>query len=347
MAIGSILVDKDIRAVFIRCLLICLLGFISGEWLLWLSMRQFSYWLLIIFLVLLTSMWWNLYHYFKKQSQLLVNATEKVQRFINGKTDARIECDEEGILYKLFYTVNALAATLNAQKERELQEKLFLKDTISDISHQLKTPLAALNIYNGLLYDETEVENIREFVRLSELELDRLDTLVQNLLKLTRLDAGSIIMDKREENVSSLMEKVKQHFEYRAQQEHKTISLLGNDDIRLLCNHDWILEAFDNLVKNALDHTVAGESVQIEWCAQSSLVQIRVSDNGCGIHPEDIHYIFKRFYRSRYSKDYQGIGLGLPLVKAIVEEHHGSIEVDSELGHGACFTVNFLIPTKL
>ena len=347
MGIGRILVDKDIRAVFSGCLLVFLLGFIGVEWLLWKSMGQCSYWLLIIFLLLLTGVWWNLYHYFIKQSQLLINATEKVQHFIDGETDERIECNEEGAVYKLFDTVNALTATLNAQKERELQEKVFLKDTISDISHQLKTPLAALNIYNGILHDETEVESIREFVHLSELELDRLDTLVQNLLKITRLDAGSIMMDKREENVAALMEKVKQHFEYRAQQEGKTVLLSGDNRIQLLCNHDWIIEAFDNLVKNALDHTVAGDSVQIDWRAQSSLVQIRVCDNGCGIHPEDIHYIFKRFYRSRYSKDYQGIGLGLPLVKAIIEAHHGVIEVDSELGKGTCFTVNFLNPTEL
>lgn len=72
-----------------------------------------------------------------------------------------------------------------------------------------------------------------------------------------------------------------------------------------------------------------------------------MTDNGSGIHPEDIHYIFKRFYRSRFSKDKQGIGLGLPLAKAIVEAHGGMIEVDSELGKGTIFTMNFLNPTKL
>lgn len=347
VSIRSILVDKDIRMLFIGCMFACLLGFIGCEWLLWTLSHQFYYWLLVIFIVFGGFIWLLLYLYFKKQSQLMMNATEAVQCFINGDTDERIECDEEGHVYKLFYVVNALAATLNAQKERELQEKVFLKDTISDISHQLKTPLAALNIYNGILHDETEIESIREFVRLSELELDRLETLVQNLLKLTRLDAGTIIMDKKEENVASLMTQVNQHFEYRAKQEQKTICLSGDENVQLLCNHDWILEAFDNLVKNALDHTAAGDLVQIDWRAQSSLVQIRVRDNGCGIHAEDIHYIFKRFYRSRYSKDYQGIGLGLPLTKAVIEAHHGVIEVESELGKGTCFTMNFLIPTQL
>ena len=76
------------------------------------------------------------------------------------------------------------------------------------------------------------------------------------------------------------------------------------------------------------------------------MVQVVIQDNGSGIHPEDLHHIFKRFYRSRFSKDTRGIGLGLSLAKAVVEAHNGTIEVDSELGEGTVFTINFLIPTK-
>ena len=108
-----------------------------------------------------------------------------------------------------------------------------------------------------------------------------------------------------------------------------------------------MLEAIDNLVKNALDHTAQGGIIQMEWRQLPSAVQILVKDNGSGIHPEDLHHIFKRFYRSRFSQDKQGIGLGLPLAKTIVEAHSGTIEVDSELGKGTTFTMNFLIPTKL
>lgn len=106
----------------------------------------------------------------------------------------------------------------------------------------------------------------------------------------------------------------------------------GPDDVTFLCDRDWLTEAIDNIVKNALDHTGEGDVIRIEWKALSSAVQIVIKDNGCGIHPEDLHHIFKRFYRSRFSKDKQGIGLGLPLAKAIVEAHSGTIEVDSELG---------------
>ena len=137
------------------------------------------------------------------------------------------------------------------------------------------------------------------------------------------------------------------HFAYRARQEKKKIILSGSDYLSLFCDRDWLSEAIDNIVKNAFDHTENGAVIGITWRALPSGVQIVVKDNGCGIHPEDLHHIFKRFYRSRFSKDTQGIGLGLPLAKAAIEAHGGAIEVDSELGRGTSFTMNFLIPTKL
>ncbi len=237
---------------------------------------------------------------------------------------------------------------MNAHAVNEAGEKEFLKNTISDISHQLKTPLAALNIYNGLIKEEAEeLPDIREFAALSEQELDRIETLVQNLLKITKLDAGSIVIEKSMENVADMMQDVEQHFAYRAREEQKTIIISGADNISLFCDRDWLIEAIDNIVKNALDHTANGDTVRIEWKALSGAVQVAVKDNGCGIYPEDLYHIFKRFYRSRFSKDKQGIGLGLPLAKAIVEAHGGSIEVDSALGKGTIFMINFLIPTKL
>lgn len=219
---------------------------------------------------------------------------------------------------------------------------------ISDISHQLKTPLAALNIYNGLLQGETEeLPELQEFTTLSEKELDRIETLVQNLLKITKLDAGSIVFEKTSENVADILGEVELHFAYRAKQEQKELVLSGDDHISLFCDHDWMIEAIENIVKNAFDHTEQGKFIRIEWKQSASMVQIIIKDNGNGIHPEDLHHIFKRFYRSRFSKDKQGIGLGLPLAKMIIEAHRGTIEVDSELGIGTTFTLNFLNPTKL
>lgn len=287
------------------------------------------------------------FKYFGRQHVLLEDAVEQIQAFLDGDTNARIECNEEGEIYRLFHSINTLAAVLNAQASKENREKVFLKNTISDISHQLKTPLAALNIYNGLMQDGTEnPSDIQEFATLSEKELDRMETLVQNLLKITKLDAGTIVFEKRMENVSDIMKEIELHFAYRAEQEEKELIFEGNDKITLFCDRGWLMEALDNLVKNALDHTKKGDFVRVEWRQLSSMIQIRIKDNGSGIHLEDLHHIFKRFYRSRFSKDTQGIGLGLPLAKAIIKAHEGTIEVDSTLGQGTSFIINF-ITTKM
>ena len=275
-------------------------------------------------------------------------AVSAIDKYLKGDTNARIACDREGELYKLFHSVNTLAAVLNAHAENELRSKEFLRDTISDISHQLKTPIAALSIYNEMVQGEAErLPEIKKFTILSEQELNRIETLVQNLLEITKLDAGTIIIEKSVENVADMVKDIELHFAYRVKQERKEIVLSGADNITLFCDRDWIIEAISNIVKNALDHTGTGDRVVIDWKGLPDLTQITIKDTGSGIHPEDIHYIFKRFYRSRFSKDTQGIGLGLPLAKAIIEAHDGNITVDSELGKGSVFNITFLNSDKI
>ena len=344
----KIFANKEIKKLFLAVSVIWVASLLLTQGFLWLCYQRFSLFLLLVFVLAGGAILAVGCSYFKKQNQVMEQAVSQLQAYLDGDHNARIECDEEGELYRLFHTVNSMAAVLNAHADNELREKEFLKNTISDISHQLKTPLAALNIYNGLLQDgDMELSAVKEFADLSEQELDRIEILVQNLLKITKLDAGAIVLEKTTENVADMLRDVELHFAYRAKQEHKELVLSGPEEVLLFCDRDWLTEAIDNIVKNALDHTESGDAVHITWKALPNAVQIAVKDNGCGIHPEDLHHIFKRVYRSRFSQDKQGIGLGLPLAKTIVEAHSGTIEVDSELGKGTTFTMNFLIPTKL
>ena len=344
----KIFANKEIKKLFLAVSVIWVVSLLLTQGFLWLCYQRFSLFLLLVFILSGGAILAVGCSYFKKQNQVMEQAVSQINAYLDGEHNARIDCDDEGELYRLFHTVNSLAAVLNAHADNELREKEFLKNTISDISHQLKTPLAALNIYNGLLQDgDMELSAVKEFADLSEQELDRIETLVQNLLKITKLDAGAIVLEKATENVADMMRDIELHFAYRARQEKKEIILSGSDHLSLFCDRDWLNEAIDNIVKNAFDHTESGATIRVAWKELPSGVQIVITDNGCGIHPEDIHHIFKRFYRSRFSKDKQGIGLGLPLAKAIVEAHNGTIEVDSELGIGTTFTMNFLIPTKL
>lgn len=282
--------------------------------------------------------------YFNEQDKVMENIVGQIQEYIYGGRNFYIECDDEGGVYKLFHEINSLVSIMDAHIENERKSKKFLKNTISDISHQLKTPLAALNIYNGIIQEEAvALPSVKEFAELSENQLDRIETLVQNLLKITKFDAGTVVIEKSIENVLEIMESIKKSFLFRTIQEKKEICLEGDSTIVFLCDRNWIIEAISNIVKNALGHMETGGLVYITWKQPASVLHISIEDNGSGIYPEDFYHIFKRFYRSRYSKDTQGTGLGLPLAKSIIEAHNGTIKADSKLGNGTVFNIDFII----
>ena len=230
----KILANKDIRNLFLAVSVIWAASLLLAQGFLWLRYQRLSLCLLFIFLLAAAAIWVVCCSYFKKQNKIMEQAVSQINVYLDGDSNARIECDSEGELYRLFHSVNSLAAVLNAHADNELREKEFLKNTISDISHQLKTPLAALNIYNGLLHEEDiEASSVKEFADLSEQELDRMETLVQSLLKITRLDAGSVTLEKGAENVADMLRDVELHFAYRAKQEHKELVLSGPEEVLL------------------------------------------------------------------------------------------------------------------
>lgn len=344
----KIFTNNDIRNFFLA--ISCILGgfILFLQLFAWLFYGTWNLAMLLLSLLAALCIFGVCFLYFHKQNRMMEEAISQINLYLSGNTDIRIDCDKEGSLYKLFHAVNTLATALNAHAVKEQKLKEFLKGTISDISHQLKTPLAALTIYNGLSQDKpNDIAAVKEFAVKSEKEIERIETLIQNLLKITKLDAGTIIIKKAPENIANIMNAIYQHFEFRTNEEKKIITLSGPDDIELFCDRDWITEAVSNIVKNAMDHTNEGSQISVAWKNFPSVTQVIIKDNGSGIHPEDIHHIFKRFYRSRFSKDTRGIGLGLPLAKTIIEAHDGNITVDSVLGKGSTFVINFLNLTKM
>lgn len=344
----KILVNQKIKWLFLYILLAITVFVSVSRFLLSLKPPKTELYVTLAAVLTIFFVFAALYGYFQNQSKILNEAIAQIREYMKGDRTARIACEEEGDLYRLFHEINSLAAILSAHAEKEEQSRTFLKDTLSDISHQLKTPLTALNIYNGLIQQEASGSpKLKEFSSLSEQELERIENLVKNLLKITKLDAGTILMEKSSHFLADLMGSIERQFTCLARQQKKTLIFSGEEETILFCDQLWLTEAVSNLVKNAFDHTTSGAVIRVTWRTFASVVQIVVSDNGSGIHPEDLPYIFKRFYRSRFSKDTQGIGLGLPLAKAIIEKHHGTVEADSTLGVGTTFTINFLNPTKL
>lgn len=265
-----------------------------------------------------------------------------------GEEDFSLKLPElyEGTLYQLFSRINFMAGMLRTKGEAENRAKEFLKEAVADISHQLKTPLAALSLYQEILRNEPgEADTVAHFVGKSGAALRRMEGLIGTLLKLTRLDAGSVVFAKRDFDAAELALGAAEELTDRAKMEKKELLFSGEEGAKVYCDPEWTREALGNLIKNALDHTGEGDRVRVTWEQTPLATRFIVADTGEGIRGEDIHHIFKRFYRSRADSDRQGAGLGLALVRSIVDGQGGTVGVQSEAGKGAVFVLAF--PTNL
>ncbi|RKD31733.1 sensor histidine kinase [Lacrimispora algidixylanolytica] len=283
------------------------------------------------------------FHFYMKRVKLYQEATQTVTRFMEGDFSSQISHIDEGPVYHLFACVDHLATILQSKNESEKKAKEFLKNTIADISHQLKTPLAALTMYHEIISDEPDnITTVKEYSVKTGLALKRMEELIQSMLKITRLDAGSIVFEKVSCTVSNLISSAVNDLTTRALSERKEIIIENMAEVCVFCDKYWTSEAISNIVKNALDHTGSGDNIHISWTKTPLMVRIFISDNGKGIAPEDLHHIFKRFYRSKKHLDTQGVGLGLSLAKSIIDGQNGTISVKSGLNEGTTFILSFL-----
>lgn len=277
----------------------------------------------------------------QKRDRIYKEAIDVLEKYVEDDFTLKLPELYDGTLYQLFSRINFMAGMLKTGKETENKVKEFLKATVADISHQLKTPLAALSMYQEIMRNEPEqAETVAHFAAKSEAALARMEGLIRTLLKLTRLDAGSVVFCKKAFDAEELVREALEELEDRARMEKKEI-LLSGDSAKVYCDPEWSWEALGNLIKNALDHTRSGDRICISWEQGSLMTRFIVADTGEGIAEEDIHHIFKRFYKSGNSKDKQGTGLGLSLVKAIAEGQGGTVSAQSEAGYGATFVLAF------
>ena len=278
-----------------------------------------------------------------RRERLYRKSENIIKDYIDGNYTVHLPQSNEGNIYQLLASVDQLATMLQAENDTEQKTKEFLKNTISDISHQLKTPLSALMMYQEIIENEPDnPETVKEFSFKIGTALKRIEQLIQSMLKITRIDAGSIYFEKSNYSISNILNHAISELTTRADNEKKEIVIDGDLEQMLYCDIEWTGEAIGNIVKNALDHTDAGGKITISWERTPAMIRIFITDNGHGIVQEDIHHIFKRFYRSKNTSDSQGIGLGLPLAKAIVEGQGGILSVQSERLQGTTFTLSFL-----
>jgi len=275
----------------------------------------------------------------KKRYEAIGGLSSYLEKVLAGSEAPSILDQEEGELSILKNNIYKATSTLKQQKELLAKDKVVLADAIADISHQLKTPLTSMMVMNDLLKTEEDKDRRAEFLQTQSNQLNRMNWLIQTLLKLSRIDAGAIAMKPEVIRADALMEEVIKPFEI--QMDIKNIQYSRDiPDMIIKCDRNWTVEAIQNIVKNCIEHMDNGGRMRVYANETNIFSEIVIEDNGCGIAEENLPHIFERFYKGKNAgKD--SVGIGLALAKTILNTQHGDILAESTPGKGTAFTVRF------
>lgn len=247
--------------------------------------------------------------------------------------------DELSILKSEIYKTTIM---LKEAAENSNKEKLQLKEALSDISHQLKTPLTSILIILDNLIDDPNMENdVREdFIRDIKIEMTNISFFVQSILKLSKLDTNTVDFIVEKVYIKDIIDEVTKKLSILCDLRNIKIVTLIKEDVQINCDFKWQVEAFLNIVKNCIEHSKNDKNIFIEVDENNAYSQVTIEDNGGGIDDEDLPHIFEKFYKGKNS-DNESSGIGLSLSKSIIEKSHGYIDVESKVGKGTKFIIKY------
>lgn len=245
----------------------------------------------------------------------------------------------EGELSILKNEIYKVTMKLSEQRAHLQKDKQELTDAISDISHQLKTPLTSMMVMADLLNDgKLEDEKRSEFTNSITIQLERIEWLVSSLLKLSKIDAGTIRFKQDPVHAADAIRKAAQPLLIPMDVKNQTFELMGDEKASFIGDPNWTAEALVNILKNCVEHTGEGGVITASCSENALFTEMIITDNGKGIPKGDIPYIFKRFYKGKNAGD-DSIGIGLAMAYSIMKRQNGSITVKSELGQGTTFHI--------
>ncbi|MEC0167107.1 HAMP domain-containing sensor histidine kinase [Paenibacillus graminis] len=259
----------------------------------------------------------------------------------NGNDSLDVRDNQEGELSILKNDIYKVTLMLSEHRLLLHRDKIQLTDAISDISHQLKTPLTSMKVMADLLSSpDLPPAKRTEFTHHIRIQLERIDWLVSSLLKLSKMDAKTIQFKKDRIPVISLIQKALEPVMIPMDIKEQTVSIAGDDDVSFAGDFNWTVEAVINILKNSVEHTHEGGAIAITFSENTLFTEIIIADNGKGIPKEDLPYIFKRFYKGKNAGE-GSIGIGLAMAHSIIASQNGVIDVTSESGKGTQFRIKF------
>lgn len=275
----------------------------------------------------------------KRRYKNLNDLNDYLSLVCKGIYDMNIDDNTEGELSILKNNLYKVITLLQSQNEYLKNDKLYLADSIADISHQLKTPLTSMMVMCELLENEENPDKRQEFVSVINNQLSKMKWLITNILKISKLDADATEFKREEVSILSVLDDSLKPFALTA--ELKNIAIQnGANDFVFNGDESWTVEAVSNIVKNCLEHTNDGGKITIASESTNLYNKLTISDNGCGIAEEDLPHIFERFYHGKNSSK-DSVGIGLALAKTVFEKENASVTVESKQDRGSIFEIRF------
>ena len=295
---------------------------------------------LIVFILILSII---VFKYNHSESKKINEITKYIEEINRGNYKLNIEENTEDELSILKNELYKITIMLKEVAENSQKDKTTLKDSLSDISHQIKTPITSILIMlDNILSDENMPEDIKkDFIKDIKREIVNIKFLVESILKLSKIDSNSIKFIKKEVFIKDIINEAVKNVSMLSELKNIEIIVSGDDSIKTICDLKWQVEAITNILKNCIEHSCENKKIYINYNQNNMYTELKIEDNGTGIDAKDLPHIFERFYKGKNSSS-DSVGIGLALSKSIIESNNGYIQVDSELNKGTTFIIKYL-----
>lgn len=295
---------------------------------------------LILFILILSIIFFKYNH---SESKKINEITKYIEEINRGNYKLNIEENTEDELSILKNELYKITIMLKEVAENSQKDKTTLKDSLSDISHQIKTPITSILIMlDNILSDENMPEDIKkDFIKDIKREIVNIKFLVESILKLSKIDSNSIKFIKKEVFIKDIINEAVKNVSMLSEVKNIEIIVSGDDSIKTICDLKWQVEAITNILKNCIEHSYENRKIYINYNQNNMYTELKIEDNGTGIDAKDLPHIFERFYKGKNSSS-DSVGIGLALSKSIIESNNGYIQVDSELNKGTTFIIKYL-----
>lgn len=282
-----------------------------------------------------------LWLFVKARRKQIKNIEAYIEAVSNLNYSLDIVDNDEGELSKLKNDLYKLVLMLKEASLKAVNEKAIFQESVANVSHQLKTPLTSILILlDNLKNEEMDEKTRNDFIKEIVSQVTLMNFLVVSMLKLAKLDAGAIEMKKESINSLNLVQDAVKNLDVLIDIKNIQVEFSGSGDV-FMGDYRWQLEALTNIIKNCVEYSAVDGKIKIELSSTKFGVKILIVDEGKGISKKDLKHIFDRFYNGENASN-SSIGIGLSLAKSIIEKDNGYIRVESKLGEGTTFEINYM-----